>query len=175
MPRTRDRASARPGHPDRSTSCSGDRPSRIRPASLPNSQRWSMLRALPLWGRLAAYAIDSIFESCDRWLGLGRARALPPRWSRRRLKTRRSPIPVRQRLRFAAVFPRLAGSGKRWTGHSFVPADLRPVPKVVWRRTAQPGAVRKVSVAQSRWLLMPGSPRCPLMSERSSSSKFPSI
>ena len=82
MPRTRDRASARPGHPDRSTSRSDDRSSRIPAASLPNSRRWSMLRGLPRWGRPAASTIEPGFESCDA-----------PRWSGPPSKTRRSPIP----------------------------------------------------------------------------------
>ena len=115
MPRTRDRASARPGHPDRSTSRSDDRPSRIPAASPPNNRRWSTLRGPPRWGRRAASTIDTGFESCD-----------VPQWSGPPSKTRKSPTPGRQRPRFAAAFPRLAGSGKRWTGRSFVPADRRP-------------------------------------------------
>ena len=162
MPRTRDRASARPRHPDRSTSRSDDRPSRIPAASLPSSRRWSTLRGPPRWGRPAAATIDTGFQSCD-----------VPRWSDRRSKTRKSPTPGRQRPRFAAAFPRVRGRGKRWTGRSFVPADRRPLPKAPWRRTARQEVVRGVWGCASPWPLAPGSPRRPRGSERSSSSTVP--
>ena len=159
MPRTRGRASARPGRPHRSTSRSDDRSSRIPAASLPNNRRWSMRPGLPRRGRPAASTTEPGFGSCDA-----------PRWSGPPAKIRRSPIPVPRRPRCAAASLRSAASGKRWTGPSFVPADRGSAPKVGWRRTARQGAGRRVRVAQAQRPARPGSPRRRLVSDRSSSS-----
>lgn len=171
MLRTTDRANARPSQPAPSTYCSDGPPSTIPSALPPNSQRSSMPRGHPRRDPPATKAVGSTLEGRQRF---GRVNALFLAWFRRRLRIRRTPIPARQRLRFAAVFPRPANSGTRWTGRSSVPVGPGPVPKVPRRRTAQRGAGPRVSVARTSRVSKPESLRYPLAPTRSSSSGFPS-